>query len=111
MKDLLRKLITEIANLIQAEQNVSESENRINSYLLELTPTISKIKIGDIVKKGRFQVTRISPHLKYDRTAIEFNYFCKKILKDGVSLHKNETPLYSWDLPDGSRSVKIVDQP
>lgn len=92
------KLNALIDKLVALEQATDEIRQQMDPLVQAIALEKSKYKIGDKVKKGTMVITRITGNLnRYgDNAKVECNYYGRKILKDGVSMHSREQRLYDY---------------
>jgi hypothetical protein len=94
MTDKTKKFHELLNRLDALEKEQGEIEAELFPLIRDLAIERSPYKLGDIVKKG-IVLTRIEGRLDR-RGGIIRDYYGRKILKDGTSLHSNETRLYEW---------------
>ena len=93
-----------VEQITEAEENSKRLRNELASVMNQLAQGESDFKIGDRV--GDKQITNIEGSLNQWRPGnVIIIYYGRKVLKDGVSLHKTETRIWAWDL-DKAREVR-----
>ncbi len=84
--------------VIRLEDELSRAKRSRQELWNALAIQQAKHKIGDRIKKGRnpeteFEITRITGS-PWRPGVIWVNYYGRRVLKDGKTLHANESQLY-----------------